>query len=155
MSFDIQITNKEGQFALGKHDIVLDSIGRTVLLSGRDKLIQDVQKILFTNVNKFYNDYGTKLDEIIGTNLGKDQTINVLAQKITDSLIYLQFLQEQQSKYQQVQSSEIIKQIVEINVNFVYELTGNDNDARTFAINIVLLTEDNQVISVNRDIEIV
>ena len=155
MSRDIQITNKDGSFANGQHFVVFNSVGRLVMLSGRNKLIQDVEKILFTNINYFYSQYKTQLDELIGSNLKVEQTINVLSQRITDSLIYLQFLQEQQSKYQQVQSSEIIQQIVTLNVNYLYHITNNDNDVRTFTVQIVILTAGNQMVTVNRDITIV
>jgi len=152
MSQDIRIANPNGNFDLGSHDIVFNTIGRFIMLTGNDKLIQDVQKILFTNVNNFYNQYGTKLAVLIGTNLGIDQTINILAQRITDSLVYLQFLQEQQAQAQQVLGSEIIKQILEINIDYLYAITNDDNDSRTFAVAIVLMSADNQLVSVGTNI---
>jgi hypothetical protein len=152
MSVDIQIYSTLGSFALGQHDIVFDAVGRVVSLTGRDKLIQDIQKILFTNVNKFYNQYGTQLDSFIGTNYGVDQTINLLGQKVTDSLLYLQYLQDQQSTYQQVQGSEIIQQILELNIDYLYAVTNNEDDLTTFSVGIVILSGDNQLITVGADI---
>ena len=155
MSLDIQINNPSGQFALQNHDIVLDGIGSTIILTGQDKLIQDVQKILFTPRNYFDVNYSTQWDDIIGSNLGVEQTENIIAQRVTDALVYLQYLQQQQAKYQQVQSSEIIQQIQTINVNYLYELTNNDNDLRTFTVGIVLITQGNQVVNVTGNITIV
>ena len=152
MSQDIQIISTDGQFSRGNHDIVFDSLGRGVILTGQDKLIQDILKILFTNLNKFYNQYGTKLDEIIGSNLGLDQTLNMIGQKVTDSLLYLQFLQEQQATYQQVLGSEIIQDILEINIDYLYQITNDPNDVRTFTVGIVILSGDNQLIAAGADI---
>ena len=152
MSEDIQIVSTEGQFSRGQHDIVFDGIGRCVILTGQDKLIQDILKILFTNLNKFYNQYGTQLDQFVGSNYGLDQTMNMLGQKVTDSLIYLQFLQEQQATYQQVLGSEIIQQILSIDIDYLYEITNNPNDVRTFTIGIVVLSGDNTYVAANANI---
>jgi len=155
MSTDVQILNSEGNFALGEHDIVFDAIGRLILLSGQPKLIQDIQKILFTNVNNFYNQYGTRLDVMIGSNLGIDQTINILGQKITDSLVYLQYLQEQQALSQMVLGSEIIVQILELNIDYLYAITQNSNDSRTFTVGIVIQSGDNQIVTIGNNITVV
>ena len=155
MSTDVKIANKIGDFALCEHEIVFDTIGRLIVLSGQDKLIQDIQKILFTEVNNFNSRYSTQLDILIGSNFGIDQTINMLGQTITDSLIYLQYLQEEQAKYQQVLGSEIIQQILELNIDYLYDITNNDNDSRTFTVGIVILTGDNQLVSIGNNITIV
>lgn len=155
MSTDIQIQSQDGQFSSGNHDVVFDSIGRLVMLTGVNKLVQDVLKILFTDINYFYTDYGTKLNELIGTNLGKNQTVSVLSQRVADSLAYLQFLQTQQATYQQLSSDEMIKEVLTLNVNYLYELTNNDNDSRTFTVQIVLLNATNQTVSLEREINIV
>ena len=155
MSTDIQIHSQDGQFSAGNHDVVFDALGRLVMLTGEKKLIQDVLKILFTDINYFYTDYGTKLSELIGTNLGKNQTISVLAQRVADSLAYLQFLQTQQAAYQQVTSDEIIKEVLTLNVNYLFEITNNDNDSRTFTVQIVLLNGTGQTVTVSRQINIV
>lgn len=155
MSTDIQIQSQDGQFSSGSHDVVFDSIGRIVMLTDVSKLVQDVLKILFTDINYFYTDYGTQLNELIGTNLGKNQTVSVLSQRVADSLAYLQFLQTQQATYQQLSSDEMIKEVLTLNVNYLYEITNNDNDSRTFTVQIVLLNATNQTVSLEREINIV
>ena len=155
MSVDIQILNNLGNFAFGSHSVVFDNVGRLVALSGQPKLLQDINKILYTDVNNFYNQYGTQLDKLIGSNLGIDATMNSLGQMITDSLIYLQFLQEQQAQYQQVLGSEIIQQILELNIDYLYEITNNDADSRTFTVGIVILSADNQLVTVSNNITVV
>jgi len=152
MSLDIQINNPSGQFALQNHDIVLDGIGSTIILTGQDKLIQDVQKILFTDINNFYNQYATQLLELIGTNKGIQGTINILAQTVGDSLAYLMTLQQAQVKYQQCQSSELIEDVLSLNINYQYEITNDPNDVRTFSVGIVLQTADSQQITVSRNV---
>jgi hypothetical protein len=155
VSTDIQIQSQDGQFSDLNHDVVFDTLGRLVMLTGENKLIQDVLKILFTDVNYFYTDYGTQLEELIGTNLGIDQTISILAQRVADSLAYLQFLQTQQASYQQVSSDEIIQEVVTLNVNYLFEITNNDSDSRTFTVQIILLNGTGQTVTVGRQINIV
>ncbi len=152
MSYDIQIGNPSGAFADGGHDIILDGLGNTIKLYGQAKLEQDMLKILFTEFSTFYKEYATQLDELIGSNLGIQQTINVLAKRITDSLVYLQILQQEQATSQQVLSSEIIQNILTLNIDYLYDITNDENDVRTFRVTIVVQTADNQQVIVSKDV---
>jgi hypothetical protein len=154
MSFDIKIGNG-GDFSTLNHDIVLDNTGRTIQLNGVSKLEQDIQKILFTSRNYFYNEYGTQIESLIGSNLGLEFTKQTLATQMSTALTYLQYLQTAQTKYQTVNAAELIYQISEIQVDYLYELTANPQDATSFQVTIIVINSVNQKISVNRSVSLV
>jgi hypothetical protein len=116
MSETYQLSNNTGDFANGDLDIVFDNVGRLVVLTKVNKLAQDVEKILFTELNKFYPQYGTIIQDVIGTTPNIDAFKLKLAQRITDSLLYLQFLQKQQQKYQKIDGAELLYKINSVNI---------------------------------------
>ena len=59
-------------------------------------------------------------------------------------------LQAAQVKYQQCLSSELIENILQLNINYLYEITLKDADTRTFEVMIQIQTKDNQTITVSK-----
>lgn len=138
MSIGFAIGNNDGQFAQGEHDILLDNIGRLVVLRGRDKLIADVQKILFTERNYFYSSYGTILDDYIGQALPVDTIKSQLAERVVDSLVYLQMLQQGQAKYQPIDAGEMLKSIDSVLVTYMGDVDSYPDALTTFQIAVNL-----------------
>jgi hypothetical protein len=136
MSIGFQIVNNSGDLATGSVDIALDAVGRMVQLTGKPKLIQDIQKILYTELNKFYSQYKTLIDDVIGTAPNPDDLKLLLAQRVTNSLNYLQQLQQQQAKYQNVDASEIIQTINSIGVTYGGDLSSSGAALTTYSIEI-------------------
>jgi hypothetical protein len=154
MSFDLQINNNLGNFALLQHDVSFDASGSLVTVTGTTKLVQDIQKILFTTRNYFYNQYSTNIQQFIGTNTSPATIIHTLNSEVTNSLNYLVILQQSQAKYQQVFSSEIIQEILLVDTEYVFETTQNENDLTAFKITIVVQNAAGQNISVNRTVSL-
>ena len=134
MSFDLALNTGINygftQPIITNVDIIFDSNGELVTISGQNKLIQDVNKIFATNKDNYYPQYGTQLDKLIGTNLGLEVTKNALAAMLLDSLAYIQFLQKQQTKYQQVDGSELLENVTAVLVNYAPEVTPNPGDSQ-------------------------
>lgn len=155
MSFDIKIANTTGQFDLLQHDIVLDNIGAAVQLTNTTKLEQDILKILFTSKNYFYNQYGTQIEEMIGNPIASNNLQNQLTKQVVDALVYLQFLQTQQAKYQQLSGGEQIVQIQNVQVNYLGDLNQTGTNLTTFSLTIVVLNAAQQTVLVTRELSIV
>lgn len=136
MSITFKLVNQDGNYAAGEVDVALDGIGRMVSLDGSDKLIEDVQKILFTEINQFHENYGTAINDLVGSNLGLESIKQTLAKRVTDSLVYLQLLQADQQKYQDVDAGELLASINRIAVTYLGEVTGDERDVFTFEVNI-------------------
>jgi hypothetical protein len=154
MSYDIQIGNNLGNFGLLQHDIIFDNTGRTIKLTGVAKLEQDIQKILFTTRNYFYNTYGTQIESLIGTNLGLTVTKQNLGSQVANALSMLQYLQSAQAKYQVVDAAEMIYQVSEIQVDYLFELTNNQQDSTSFQVTIIVINAVGQTITVSRSISL-
>jgi len=150
MSSTLQIVSTEGDFSLGNHDLALDGIGRAVVLTGQAKLVQDVQKILFTEFNPFWDQYSTQFDDLIGVNLPINDIMNTLGQRVTDSMVYLQFLQQDQRVYQSCSADELIASIAGINVSYAGANSSADQDLFTFNIAINLVTAANTTVTVSQ-----
>jgi len=151
MSWDIKIIPSNGSFSNGQHDINIKGDYRVY---GVQKLEQDILKILFTEVNQFYSQYQTDLETLIGSNLGVQETLTILAQRIGDSLAYLMALQSEQVQYQLCQGDELIDNILSLNVNYQYEITKNPEDVTVFSVNIALQTKSQQIILINKNITV-
>jgi hypothetical protein len=157
LSFDIQINNQTGVFDQLDHDIMLDGVGSPIILTGQNKLIQDIQKILFTTKNYFYTTYGTNIESLVGTNIGVDKTKSQLAEQVTNSLVYLQYLQNQQSQYQKVNANEIIGTIDSITVNYLPEIQTQNtspSDVFTFRVAISITTAAQKPIVVTNNLSL-
>jgi septin family protein len=138
MSFDIQIGNGQ-DFAQLQHDV----------------LQQDILKIIFTTRNYFYNEYGTQIETIIGSNNGLNATKQFLTTEITNALTLLQYLQNQQATYQIVDAAEIISQIYEVQTDYLFELTQSPQDKTSFRVTIIVINGVNQQITVSRSVSLV
>lgn len=134
MSRTIKIVSIDGDFSGGNHDVALDGVGRFVMLSGEAKLIEDIQKILFTEENQFWDKYGTQIDDLIGTNIGVNEIKQLLGQRVAASLVYLQFLQQEQRRYQNCQAAELISAINNISVTYLGEVSKNPQDLFKFVV---------------------
>lgn len=108
------------------------------MLEGQDKSIEDVKKILATQRNYFYSNYGTDLNQFIGSNKGVDQTKQTIAQLVTNSLVYLTFLQGEQSKYQTLDAGETIQKIVQVAVTYLGDISLEQAALTSFKIDITI-----------------
>lgn len=154
MSFDLKLGNNLGNFGLLEHDISFDGSGRVVLVSGVRKLEQDIQKILFTSVNNFYNEYGTSIESLIGTNNKVEAIKEKLATQTLEALSYLKNLQDAQTRYQAVDGNEVIGQVLKLTVDYLYEITGNSNDATTYRVTIVVQNLAGKTVTSNRNVSL-
>lgn len=149
MSFDLNVqpSNEYGQIS-----ITWDSLGNFNLIRGQNKLQQDILKLLGTDINPLDANFATQLNEIVGSALGKNQTVVKITDTITNAINYLKNLQESQSKIQQVDALEIIQEILEINVDYLFDLTHNNNDVGTYKVQIVVANAAGQKIMASRNI---
>lgn len=155
MSQDIKIKSLLGSFSLGEHDIDLDSLGSVNMVTGQDKLVQDIQKIFSTINNHFWKDYNTDLQAVIGTNLGVNATQNMLYQKVTDALTYLKSLQDAQVQYQEVDAAEYLKRINTVLVDYLYEVTKDQADLFTYKVTVNVTNGTNQSLTVSASVNLV
>lgn len=149
MAFDfaLNISNEYGQVSLS-----WDTLGKFNVVRGQDKLQQDILKILGTDINPQDANFSTQLQEIIGSALGKNQTVNKIQTTIVNALNYLQSLQQAQAQIQQVDMNEIIIDIIEVNVDYVFDLTQNIQDLDKYNVGIVVTNGGGQTIAVSRNI---
>lgn len=129
MSFDLQIQNG---------DISLESDGTISIVSGNDKIRQDVIKIILTKFgeNRFHANYGSNVGYLqIGQ--ATDQSIMELdiQQSVESSIRYLIALQREQSRRQLLSSSEVIIDVKNVGVE------RNEDDPRLYNIFISILTQ--------------
>ena len=129
MSFDLKIKNG---------DLVIGNSGSLELVSGNNKIRQDIVKILLTNIgdNKFHARYGSDLGAFkIGTSADQSMLELDLKRSVEDAIRYLIFLQKNQSKRQVLSLSEIILDIVDIKVERDF------GDPRLYNVYISILTQ--------------
>lgn len=136
MSLGYKLINSSGDFAEGNLDIAFDAVGRLIELQGLAKLQQDIEKILFTQQNKFYSQYKTLIENYIGTTPIVESLCQTLAQNVIDSLVYLQQLQTEQMKYQSVPAAEVLQAINEVNVTYGGDIATDDVSLVTFYIDV-------------------
>lgn len=110
MSFDIKLENG---------DIFVDNNGETQIVTGLEKLKQDVAKMILTEIgsNIYHPWYGSELTDSI---VGRATTANIIARNaeitITDALENLAFLQTEQTQFQNVTPAETMGAIKEVAV---------------------------------------
>lgn len=154
MSFDLKLGNNLSNFAFLEHDIAFDGAGRVVQVSGVHKLEQDIQKILFTSVNNFYNEYGTSIESLIGQKNTVQALKDALSSQTLEAISYLKGLQDAQSRYQAVDANEIIGQIIKVTVDYLFEITSNSNDATTYRVTIVVQNLAGKTVTSNRNVSL-
>ena len=134
MSFDLKIKNG---------DIVLDGSGVPSIISGNQKIRQDIVKILLTNFgdNKFHVRYGSDVGAL---KIGSVSDINIIEMDIKrsteDAIRYLMSLQRSQSRAQFLSSSEVILDISSITTE------RDSDDPRLYNIMISILTQKLDII---------
>lgn len=138
MSQTFLIDNQAADYFAGEHDIIFDNVGNLIILEGVDKLVADVKKILATERNYFYSNYGTQLSSFIGTNVNPNTIKQVLAQNITNSLVYLTYLQGEQAKYQALDAGETIEKIVQVSVTYLAEISPSPEARTSFRVDIII-----------------
>jgi len=135
LSFGLKITNG---------DIELSG-GSISLLQNKDKLIQDVLKILFTSTgeNKIHPWYGTPL---LSRVVGQSTISDVIEKEVIDAISYglgnlktLQQLQEQDSQF--VTPQEMLASVKKIEVKL------NEQDKRKLVISIEIVARSNELIT--------
>jgi hypothetical protein len=134
MSFDLKIKNG---------DLVLDSSGSLVSISGNNKIRQDIVKILLTRPgdNRFHSSYGSNLGLLRVGDVADESIVELeLKRSAEEAIRYLIFLQKNQSKSQVLSLSEIILDIANIYVE------RDSEDLRLYNIYISVLTQKLDVI---------
>ena len=134
MSFDLKIKNG---------DLVLDSSGSLVSVSGKNKIRQDIVKILLTKPgdNRFHSSYGSNLGLLKVGNVTDESILELeLKRSAEDAIKYLIFLQKNQSRGQVLSLSEIILDIANISVE------RDSADPRLYNIYISVLTQKLDII---------
>jgi phage baseplate assembly protein W len=129
MSFDLKI--KSG-------DISLESSGEISVVSGNQKIRQDVVKIILTKIgeNRFHPQYGSNTGQLqIGTILDQALVEEDLRQSAQSAIRYLMQLQREQSRKQLLSSSEIILDIKNL------QIERDEADPRLYNIFISVLTQ--------------
>ncbi len=129
MSFDLKI--KSG-------DISIESDGSLSVVSGNEKIRQDIVKIILTKFgeNRFHPNYGSDAGNLqIGSAADKKIVELDLVQSVESSLRYLISLQKEQSKRQLLSSSEVILEINNVSVE------RNQTDPRLYNIFISVITQ--------------
>jgi hypothetical protein len=134
MSFDLKIKNG---------DLVLDSSGSLVSVSGNNKIRQDIVKILLTKPgdNRFHPIYGSNLGYLKIGEVSDESIVELeLKRSAEDSIRYLISLQRSQSRNQVLSLSEIILDITNISVD------RDLADPRLYNIYISILTQKLDII---------
>lgn len=129
MSFDLKI--KSG-------DISLESSGEISIVSGNQKIRQDIVKIILTKIgeNRFHPQYGSNTGQLqIGTILDQALVEEDLRQSAQSAIRYLMQLQREQSRKQLLSSSEIILDIKNL------QIERDEADPRLYNIFISVLTQ--------------
>lgn len=152
MSYSLQLQGLGGPNPIV--DIVFNNLGGANLITGSQKLIQDVLKLIYTTVDRFYPQFSTQIQEIIGTNLGKDATIQALGHQISNALAFIQAQQADQATYQQINAAEYIQKVQSLVVDYKMDLTGEESDATTYTIGITIITGQNQPLTITTDINL-
>lgn len=89
-----QIGNPETYFGEQSNDLQLDAINDFQLISGLDKLKQDINKILMTEKTKnvFFAIYGTALQSEIGSKVNLNEARSRILSEIEDALEVLLYV---------------------------------------------------------------
>lgn len=135
MSYDIKLTKGSLEIKDGKVQTV----------SNKEKLIQDILKMLFTQTgeNKIHPWYGTPLlSRVVGNATDPEILQTELITGIEYGLKNLKTLQELQSNDNQyVSPQELISKIVSVKVNL------DEVDPRRIVVNVLVTAKSNDLIS--------
>ena len=115
-------------------DIRFDLQGKPIQVRNNQKLLQDVQKFVFTMLgsNPFHELVGTNAFTLIGSKLSNIQLTSLkLQQEITTTLQVYQERQITQATVQEVTDSEMLFKVISVNVE------RNDQDPSIIDIRIV------------------
>lgn len=130
LSFDLKLTNG---------DLSLSNSGDLSIVEGSDKLIQDVVKIITTQIgtNRFYPWYGSPISQtLIGTSYDERFVSAAAASQLRTSLDNLQRLQKEQLKTAQIVSPQ--EQIAAIQgISVERDIT----DPRFFRVTLTILSK--------------
>ena len=142
MSFDLRLQN--GDIVLGQ-DADLDTV------TGNDKLVQDVIKMITTpqGSNKFQPAIGSLINKrLVGQVLTAQNTVTVLQASVQEALSLLQKLQQQQALSQALTPAETLVSVDSITVerdsveprqlNVVLKLTAGDGNLLTETLTMTL-----------------
>lgn len=134
---------------IGVHfDYEYSNIGRLVRVVNEQKLIQDMEKIILTIIGSsiFYPWYGTSLVDLIGgKGLGATTQAQISAE-ISQGLVNLKKLQEQQELYQVVTDREFLFSILSIQVE------QSQQDPTVFRVNVVTQSQAGSEQSFSQDL---
>jgi hypothetical protein len=140
MSFDLKL--KSG-------DIQLENDGSISIVSGNQKIRQDLVKIILTKLgeNRFHPQYGSNTGLLqIGSTADQNLLELDLNQSVQSATRFLMSLQREQSKRQLLSSSEIILDVKDISIE------RDEEDPRLYNIFISILTQKleqiNEVITI-------
>ena len=129
MSFDLKI--KSG-------DIQLESDGKISIISGNQKIRQDIVKIVLTRLgeNRFHPQYGSNTGLLqIGSSAEQELIELDMTQSVNSAIRFLMSLQKEQSRRQILASTEVILEIKNILVE------RDESDPRLYNIFISILTQ--------------
>ena len=130
MSFDLKISGG---------DLVIDTDADLATVENSEKLIQDVLKMLMTEVgsNPWFPWYGSLLaGSMVGSPFDSNFISSVAENQIRSSLETIQSLQKEQATKQIVTPSELLAAIKSVNV------VRNQIDPTFFTISLSLLTKN-------------
>jgi phage baseplate assembly protein W len=128
MSFDLKIA---------KGDLQLNGDGTISLVSGNQKLRQDILKILLTTFgdNKYHVSYGSNLSQLEIGSADIVITENEIKSSVISSINTLMSMQRSQARYQTLYPSEVIVSVLDVQV-------GRDNlDPRMYNLRLSILTQ--------------
>lgn len=130
MSFDLKLENG---------DLKIDSTGDIAIVENSEKLIQDILKIILTDLgsNRAFPWYGCPINKaLIGTPFTKDFVSEIASQQLSNSLNTLQRMQlEQIRKNQLVTAQEQIASVERASIE------RNPVDPRFFSIYVTVLSK--------------
>jgi len=126
--------------------------GALQIVQGKDKLLQDILKMLFTQTgeNNVHKWYGTPL---LTRAIGQSGDLNLLRAEVAESINYgltnLKLLQEMQERDNQfVSPQELISKIVDIKVEL------DEVDPRKLVVNVLIAAKSKDLISESFSIRI-
>jgi len=143
MSFELKIKNG---------DISLEDDGTISIVSGNEKIRQDIIKIILTKLgeNRFHPNYGSNTGYLqIGQAIDQGVIELDIQQSAESAIRYLIALQREQSKKQLLSSSEVI-----VDINFV-KIERNEVDPRLYNIYISVITQKLETITESVTIRII
>lgn len=143
MSFDLKLKNG---------DLIISDSGDLSIVSGNNKLRQDIVKILLTRPgdNKFYKKYGSDVGMLKIGSIADQSILELdIKRSVEDAIRYLISLQKSQSIRQVLSPSEVIVDIISISTE------RDTSDPRLYSIFLSVLTQKMDIIEENISIRII